>query len=132
MADQRIRDLALIFAGGGAGAVVRVLLDFPEFGPWMPANFLACFLMGLSSAILMEGWMSPAASSWWRPLVPTGFLGGLSTFSVLSIASVLQFPGSLLLEGLRLLLLLAAFFAAALAGYLIPVLIARCLNRKSS
>lgn len=132
MAEKNLRDLALIFAGGGAGAVLRVLLDFPEFGPWMPANFLACFLMGLSSGILMEGWMSPAGASWWRALVHTGFLGGLSTFSVLSIASVLEFPGTLLLEGLWLLLLLAAFFAAALAGYLIPVLIARRLNTKAS
>ena len=54
MSEKNFRDLLLIFAGGGAGAVLRVLLDFPEFGPWMPANFLACFLMGLSSGILME------------------------------------------------------------------------------
>ena len=128
MAEKNFRDLLLIFAGGGAGAVLRVLLDVPEFGPWMPANFLACFLMGLSSGILMECWMSPAAASWWRPLVHTGFLGGLSTFSVLSIASVLKFPESLFIAGLWLLLLLAAFFAAALAGYLIPVQIARVLK----
>lgn len=128
MSEKNFRDLLLIFAGGGAGAVLRVLLDFPEFGPWMPANFLACFLMWLSSGILMEGWMSPAAAGWWRALVHTGFLGGLSTFSVLSIASVLKFPESLFAAGLWLLLLLTAFFAAALAGYLIPVLIARVLN----
>lgn len=131
MAEKTFRDLLLIFSGGSAGAVLRVLLDFPEFGPWMPANFLACFLMGLSSAILMEGWMSPAAASWWRALVHTGFLGGLSTFSVLSIASVLKFPESLFAAGLWLLLLLAAFFAAALAGYLIPVLIARVMKSTS-
>ena len=128
MSEKNFRDLLLIFAGGGAGAVLRVLLDFPEFGPWMPANFLACFLRGLSSGILMEGWMSPAAAGWWRALVHTGFLGGLSTFSVLSIASVLKVPELLFAAGLWLLLLLTAFFAAALAGYLIPVLIARVLN----
>ena len=93
MADQRIRDLALIFAGGGAGAVVRVLLDFPEFGPWMPANFLACFLMGLSSAILMEGWMSPAASSWWRPLVHTGFWAASPPFRFCPSPQFFNSPG---------------------------------------
>lgn len=33
MAEKNFRDLLLIFAGGGAGAVLRVLLDVPEFGP---------------------------------------------------------------------------------------------------
>ena len=73
MAEKNFRDLLLIFAGGGAGAVLRVLLDVPEFGPWMPANFLACFLMGLSSGILMEGWMSPAAASSWAASPPFRF-----------------------------------------------------------
>lgn len=125
MLDPRIRDLAFIFIGGGAGAVVRVLMDVPEFGPWMPANFLACFLMGLSSSALIEGWIPNRAAGWWKALVHTGFLGGLSTFSVLSIAACIRADGSIFQASLRLLLLLAAFFLMSVVGYLIP----KCFHR---
>ena len=87
--------------------------------------------MGFSSALVQQGFFAPRAASLWKALVHTGFLGGLSTFSVLSIASLLKFPESLFAAGLWLLLLLAAFFAAALAGYLIPVLIARVMKSTS-
>ncbi len=131
-----LRDAALVFLGGGLGAVARILLDAPSWGPWMPANFLACLLMGASAAWLTAAPPAEPFARLWRALVHTGFLGGLSTFSVLSIAACLSSgaeslaPGALLAASLRLLELLAGFFLACLAGNLSVRLLIAILRRR--
>ncbi|WP_443743540.1 CrcB family protein [Sutterella sp.] len=117
MTKDRLLELLLIFAGGGAGALLRVLMEAPAWGPWMPANFLACLLMGFSSALVQQGFFAPMAASLWKALVHTGFLGGLSTFSVLSIAACVEADGNLLYAHWRLLELLAGFCIAAVFGF---------------
>ena len=117
MTKARLLELLLIFIGGGAGAVLRILMDAPSWGPWMPANFLACLLMGFSSALVQQGFFAPRAASLWKALIHTGFLGGLSTFSVLSIAACVSADGNLLHAHWRLLELLAGFFIAAVMGF---------------
>ncbi|MDO5532948.1 CrcB family protein [Sutterella sp.] len=116
---ERLRDLLLIFVGGGLGSVIRVMMDVPELGPWMPANFLACFLMGFSSAIVQQGVLPPSVLGWWKALMHTGFLGGLSTFSVLSIAGCMKYPENVFLAAWWLLVLLAGFFVFAVVGFLL-------------
>lgn len=117
MNKERLVELLLIFLGGGAGAVIRILMEAPSWGPWMPANFLACLLMGFSSALVQQGFFAPRTASLWKALVHTGFLGGLSTFSVLSIAACAAAQGSLLHAHWRLLELLSGFFIAAVFGF---------------
>lgn len=117
MTKDRLLELLLIFVGGGAGAVLRVLMEAPSWGPWMPANFLACLLMGFSSALVQQGFFATRAASLWKALVHTGFLGGLSTFSVLSIAACVAADGNLLYAHWRLLELLGGFFVAAVFGF---------------
>lgn len=134
-----LRDIALIFMGGALGALVRILMDMPALGPWMPANFLACFLMGVSSAWLQ---LSPPSQNFgriWRALVHTGFLGGLSTFSVLSLAAwvtnVTEATGehgfaSVFNAAWELFVLLGGFFLACLIGWGTVALWVRMRARK--
>ncbi|MEI6388062.1 MAG: fluoride efflux transporter CrcB [Spirochaetota bacterium] len=78
-------DFALVFAGGGVGAMARYAIGLASirmFGsdfPWgtLTVNLAGCFLIGLTVGAIDFG-LIPARA---RPLLVTGFLGGLTTFS---------------------------------------------------
>jgi CrcB protein len=85
-----MRDLLLVFAGGGTGSIVRYLL-----GRWvngyhisvfplgtMAVNIVACVVLGAVVALADERQiLSPAT----RLLLAVGFCGGFSTFSSYSL-----------------------------------------------
>jgi fluoride exporter len=79
-----MKDLFLVFVGGGAGSMLRYgitqwmqarSLNYP-FGTLI-ANGLACLIVGIALARLDHRMASDAE----RLLIATGFCGGLSTFS---------------------------------------------------
>lgn len=82
-----IRELILIFLGGGMGSVCRygvgaymlksVAVRFPL--ATLMANVLGCLLIGL-----LMGYLSNRSASLWSLLLVTGFCGGFTTFSTFS------------------------------------------------
>jgi CrcB protein len=83
------RELAAIFAGGFAGAVLRAVIEDaiphdPGSWPW------ATFAINIAGAALL-GWLVTRLqerlplSAYRRPLLGTGFCGALTTFSTLQI-----------------------------------------------
>lgn len=82
-----IRELILIFLGGGMGSVCRygvgaymlksVVVRFPL--ATLMANVLGCLLIGL-----LMGYLSNRSASLWSLLLVTGFCGGFTTFSTFS------------------------------------------------
>jgi fluoride exporter len=77
--------ILLVILGGGLGAVLRECLmvgvaklpgGFPM--PIFIANMSACFLIGLVTALTVQGGMFNADA---RLFLNTGVMGGLSTFS---------------------------------------------------
>jgi CrcB protein len=83
------RELAAIFAGGGVGALLRALLadGYPHAAtswPWVTfgANLAGAFLLGYFVTRLQE---RLPVSAYRRPLVGTGFCGGLTTFSTMQV-----------------------------------------------
>ena len=83
------RELAAIFAGGFVGAVGRaglaeVIPTEPGQWPWatLIVNIVAAFLLGYFTTRLQE---SLPLSAYRRPLLGTGFCGGLTTFSTIQV-----------------------------------------------
>jgi len=84
-------DAALVFAGGGLGAVFRWLLSkaaFKLYGsefPWgtLAVNLAGCLLIGLAVGAIERGLLPPRA----RPALVAGFLGGFTTFSTYAFGS---------------------------------------------
>lgn len=85
---------ALVAVGGGAalGAWLRWGLSYwlnPRDAQLplgtLAANLIGGYLIGVAIALLA---LNPAVSPFWRLLVVTGFLGGLTTFSAFSAESV--------------------------------------------
>ncbi|MGB8390108.1 fluoride efflux transporter CrcB [Mycobacterium sp.] len=79
------RELAAVFAGGGLGALARTALGTvtirdPAHWPWhtFTVNIVGTFLVGYFTTRLLE---RLPLSSYRRPLLGTGFCGGLTTFS---------------------------------------------------
>jgi CrcB protein len=80
----------LLFAGGGAGSVLRYTVGLwveARVGPGFPwgtfaVNVSGCFLIGVLATLADEhAWITPAA----RLALVTGVLGGYTTFSTFGL-----------------------------------------------
>jgi fluoride exporter len=121
-----MRDLLLIFFGGGLGSVIRFMMgrwinsqhssSFP-FGT-LVVNITACAVLGCTIGLAdQKQLISPAARIFWT----IGFCGGYSTFSTFSAETLVLIQNGLTLSAvlyilLSLLLCLAATFAGLYAG----------------
>jgi fluoride exporter len=92
VASQDYRELAAIFAGGALGALTRAVLGTlavpdPSRWPWPTfiVNIVGAFLVGYFTTRLLE---RLPLSSYRRPLLGTGFCGGLTTFSTMQVETV--------------------------------------------
>jgi CrcB protein len=86
------RELAAVFVGGALGTVARVLLTIlaaPDPGRWpwptFIANAVGALLLGYFTTRLLE---RLPVSQYRRPLLGTGFCGGLTTFSTMQVETV--------------------------------------------
>lgn len=84
-----LKNIALVFLGGGAGSVIRFLMGrwvvdkySPTF-PWatLGVNIIASAVLGCIMALYLK---KPEANYWMPLLLGAGFCGGLSTFSTFS------------------------------------------------
>ncbi|MFC5046493.1 fluoride efflux transporter CrcB [Aquimarina hainanensis] len=81
-----MKQLLLVFIGGGSGSIARYLLgkllntsSSPiPYGTWT-ANVLGCFFIGCILGYLLKN--NPVASQSIALLLATGFCGGFTTFS---------------------------------------------------
>ena len=116
-APSPIAAAALVFAGGGTGAVLRY-----QFGRWMthmlgpqvvstfPWATLAVNVIGSLAMGLLAGWLARHGSGGetTRLLVGVGLLGGFTTFSAFSLELVLLIErGQYLFAALYLILSVA-------------------------
>ena len=83
------RELAAVFVGGALGTVARVLLAMlaaPDPGRWpwptFIANAVGALLLGYFTTRLLE---RLPVSQYRRPLLGTGFCGGLTTYSAFAV-----------------------------------------------
>lgn len=111
--------VAFVALGGAIGAVLRYLIAllFIEKGlstfPWatLAVNILGAFLIGVVVTMAPEDPADP-----WRLLLGTGLLGGFTTFSALSLETVVLFEAGRHVAGVANLL------GTAAAGLLASVL----------
>lgn len=80
--------IGVISLGAALGALLRwyfatrLNAAFPQLPPGtLAANILGGYLIGIAMAVFLA---FPALSPFWRLLIVTGFLGGLTTFSTFS------------------------------------------------
>ena len=83
------RELAAIFAGGAAGALLRAWLSLelpaaPGSWPWVTfvINVIGAFTLGFILTRLQE---RLPLSTYRRPLLGTGFCGAFTTFSTMQL-----------------------------------------------
>jgi CrcB protein len=86
------RELAAVFAGGAIGTLARAGLEAlaaPDSGHWpwptFIVNIVGAFLLGYFVTRLLE---RLPTSSYRRPLLGTGFCGGLTTFSTMQVETI--------------------------------------------
>jgi fluoride exporter len=86
------RELAAVFVGGAIGALARaglgtVLVRDTEQWTWPTfiVNIVGAVLVGYFTTRLLE---RLPVSSYRRPLIGTGFCGGLTTFSTMQVETV--------------------------------------------
>lgn len=81
--------LSLVMAGGAVGAGARFLIGawlLRQLGAGFPWGTFAVNVLGSFGAGLLLMWLQkPEAASWLRPLLMTGLLGGLTTYSALMV-----------------------------------------------
>jgi fluoride exporter len=92
VAQHDYRELAAVFVGGAVGALARAALNTvvirdPESWPWPTfiVNIVGAVLVGYFTTRLLE---RLPLSSYRRPLLGTGFCGGLTTFSTMQVETV--------------------------------------------
>ena len=92
MAQHDYRELAAVFVGGAIGAFARAGTDRivprdPHHWPWatFTVNIVGAFLVGYFTTRLLE---RLPLSSYRRPLLGTGFCGGLTTFSSMQVETL--------------------------------------------
>ena len=115
------RELAAVFAGGFAGAIVRAELAeglAPSAGGWpwatVLANLAGAFLLGYVATLLRD--RGPGADIRLR-LLGTGFCGALTTFSTLQFELLVMLgDGDGALAAAYVLASVAAGLAAVVAG----------------
>jgi CrcB protein len=86
------RELAAVFVGGAVGASARAGLNTiaasdPARWPWptFTANIVGALLLGYFTTRLLE---RLPVSAYRRPLLGTGFCGGLTTFSTMQVETL--------------------------------------------
>jgi CrcB protein len=123
--DLDRRELAAIFAGGFVGAVVRAELAqaLPSNAgewPWatFAVNIIGAFALGYFTTRLQE---RLPLSAYRRPLLGTGFCGGLTTFSTMQVEllKMLDHGDIGLAAAYALVSVIAGFAAVALATNLV-------------
>ncbi len=95
--DLDRRELAAIFAGGFVGAIARAevaqaLPSSPGEWPWatFSVNIIGAFALGYFTTRLQE---RLPLSAYRRPLLGTGFCGGLTTFSTMQVELLRMLDG---------------------------------------
>src|SRR5213592_807100 len=121
------RELAAIFAGGAAGALLRAglveaLPPRPGHWPWATflVNVVGTALLGYFTTRLQE---RLPLSAYRRPLLGTGICGALTTFSTMQVELVVM------LDDGRLALA-ASYAAASIAVGFITMTVATNLTRR--
>jgi CrcB protein len=114
-----IKQLLLIFIGGGLGSCLRFLFSVWMNSAqlkWLPTllvNGLGCLMLGFCFALFHKNELSPSSYA----LLGIGFCGGLTTFSTFSL-DLFQLirngdhMGGLMYVGVTLILGYACFYAA--------------------
>ena len=83
---EPLKAVLSVAIGGSAGALARYYVSIWAAGRWgegfpygtLIVNVIGCFIIGCFMVMATErAWLSP----YWRLLIATGFLGGLTTFS---------------------------------------------------
>lgn len=122
------RELAAIFAGGFAGAIMRYALAeaLPvTTGDWPWSTFLVnvagAFALGYFTTRLQE---RLPLSSYRRPLLGTGLCGALTTFSTMQVELLRMLDDGLLA-------LAAAYALISIAAGFLAVLVATNLVRRA-
>lgn len=93
-----IYKILLVFAGGGVGAVCRLLIElwlkpsglWMGFGTWV-INSSACFIIGILAGMLGVADWNDHTKQIIALLTMTGFCGGYSTFSSFTLDCVKYF-----------------------------------------
>ena len=125
-----------VFLGGGLGAVCRFILTnytIEKFGLFLPVStlvvntfgsFFMAFVLGLLIPIAHHLHLLPESV---RLLITVGFLGGLSTFSALTVETLTLFRnGHILLSVLNMTVnVTGGLLAAGLGLYLASLLSSR-------
>ena len=116
-----------MFAGGALGTLARAGLETlaaPDPGRWpwptFAVNIVGAFLLGVFTTRLLE---RLPVSKYRRPLLGTGFCGGLTTFSTMQVETI-----SMLEHGHWSLA--AGYTGASLAAGLVAVVLATALVRR--
>ena len=121
------RELAAVFAGGAIGTLARAGLEAlaapdPGHWPWPTfiVNIVGALLLGFFVTRLLE---RLPTSSYRRPLLGTGFCGGLTTFSTMQVETIKM------LEHRHYGLAVGYTLASIVAG-LVAVFVATALTRR--
>jgi len=123
LASMNPQVIALVFTGAGAGGVARLMLNYwlnPLFAT-LPLGTLAANVAGSGAAGALAGLLALRADldPLLRPLLITGFLGGLTTFSTYSLEVVQAIEQQRAWQAAGIALLhVGASLAAALGGLL--------------